>query len=186
MKNPYAVGNTIYLRAPIREDVEGDWYQWFSDPQTTQFLVDRYWPNTVESQIEFYESTKKSKERLVLSVCLIDNDEHVGVCNLSFINWVHRHADVAFVVGNEKHGSGAIGVEIMTLLLEIAFHRLNLVNLRTSHMVTHPYTPLIEKMFGFKQVGRYKEFCLYKGEYVDMIFSQLSRKDWEARNEVVT
>ena len=186
MKNAYEIGNLIYLRAPTLEDVEGDWYQWFSDPQTTQFLVDRYWPNTVESQIEFYESTKKSKERLVLSVCLIDNDEHVGVCNLSFINWVHRHADVAFVVGNEKHGSGAIGVEIMTLLLRIAFNRLNLINLRASHLASNPYTPLIMKMFGFKQVARFEEFCFSQGEYVDLIFSQLSRKDWINRNIVST
>ena len=63
MKNPYAIGKSIYLRAPIIEDVKGDWYQWFSDPESTQYLADRYWPNTVESQMEFYEATKTSKER---------------------------------------------------------------------------------------------------------------------------
>ena len=126
MKNPYAIGTTIYLRAPTLEDVEGDWYQWFSDPEITEFLGDRYWPNTVESQMEFYESIKKSKERLVLSVCLIDNDEHIGVCNLSAINTLSRHADVAFVVGNKKHRNATVAVEIMALLLETAFKAIKL------------------------------------------------------------
>jgi RimJ/RimL family protein N-acetyltransferase len=186
MKNAYEIGNSIYLRAPTLEDANGDWYQWFSDPDTTEFLGDQYWPNTVESQIECYESTRNSKDRLVLSVCLKENDEHVGVCSLSDISWLHRCADIAFVVGKKEHRNGTIGVEIMTLLLRIAFNRLNLINLRAGHLASNPYTPLLMKMFGFKQVARFEEFCFSQGEYVDLIFSQLSKKDWMKRNKVST
>ena len=30
MKNPYSVGKSIYLRAPEREDLDGNWYEWLS------------------------------------------------------------------------------------------------------------------------------------------------------------
>ena len=58
-----------------------------------------------------------------------------------------------------------------------------MLNLRSAHTNKNPFTPLIEKAFGFKQVGRFEKFSFYQGEYVDTIFSQLSKKDWVARNK---
>lgn len=182
MINPYAIGKSIYLRAPIESDVDGEWYQWFSDPDVTQYLGDRYWPNTVDLQMDFFESIKNTRDRMVLSICLSENDEHIGVCNLSFINWVHRHADIALVIGDKEHRSGPIAVETMSLLIDIAFNRLNLLNLKTSHSAANPYTPLLEKMFGFVEAGRFEKIYYYKGEYLDVVFSQLNRKEWLKRN----
>lgn len=183
MKNPYAIGKTIYLRAPTAEDAEGNWYQWFSDPETTQFLGDRFWPNSKELQVAFYESIKNNRERLVLSICSSESDEHIGICNLSNINWVHRYADVALVIGDKRNRNGTIAVETMTLLLDIAFNRLNLLNLRTSHISANAHTPLLERIFGFREVGRFKSFQYFRGKYFDSVISQLSRDDWATRNK---
>lgn len=183
MINPYAVGKNIYLRAPCASDVDGEWYQWFSDPEVTQYLVDRFWPNSVESQTELYEATKNTRDKMVLSICLIEDDKHVGVCNLSFINWVHRYADVAIVIGEKEHRNGPIAIDTMSLLLDIAFNRLNLMNLRTAHTAANPHTPLLEKIFGFQEKGRFEKMSYFDGEYVDLVFSQLSRSEWIARNK---
>ena len=183
MNNPYAIGKSIYLRAPSLEDIDGNWYQWFSDPEVTQYLGDRYWPNTKESQAVFFESIKNARDRLVLCICLIETDEHIGVCNLSAINWVHRHADVALIIGEKKYRNGAIAVETMSLLLNIAFNRLNFRNIKASHIATNPSTPILLKMFGFQEVGRFSKISYFCGKYVDSVFSQLSRLDWASRNK---
>ena len=183
MKNPYTIGRTVYLRATCAADIEGNWYQWFSDPEITQYLADRYWPNSAEAQAAFYESTKNSRDRLVLSVCVIGTDEHIGVCNLSSINWVHRYADIAFVVGEKAHRKGPIAVEVMSLLISVAFNRLNLLNLRAVHMASNPHTPLMNKMFGFREVGRYQQMYFDRDTYVDAVHSQLSRAVWAERNK---
>src|SRR5688572_12862249 len=107
MVNPYAIGRTVYLRAPAAGDVAGRWYQWFSDPDLTQFLSERWWPNTLEAQTAFYESSRVATDRLVLAVCDVNTDEHVGICSLSAISWLHRHADIAFVIGEKSHRNGA-------------------------------------------------------------------------------
>jgi ribosomal-protein-alanine N-acetyltransferase len=183
MKNPYSIGKSVYLRAPCLEDIDGNWYQWFSDPEVTQYLVDRFWPNTKELQEDFYESIKSSRERLVLSICLSETDEHIGVCNLSAINWVHRYADIALVIGEKKYRNGVIAVETMSLLLNIAFNRLNLQNIKASHIVTNPSTPVLLKIFGFREAGRFSKVFYFHGDYVDFVVSQLSRVDWASRNE---
>ena len=56
MKNPYSVGKSIYLRAPERDDLDGKWYEWLSDPEISQFLADRTWPNNKKKQEDFFES----------------------------------------------------------------------------------------------------------------------------------
>jgi len=183
MKNPYAIGKSVYLRAPDPEDINGNWYQWFSDPEVTQYLGDRYWPNTRELQADFFESIKNSRERLVLCICLSETDEHIGVCNLSAINWVHRHADIALIIGEKKYRNGLVAVETMSLLLNIAFNRLNLQNIRASHIATNPSTSVLLKIFGFREAGRLNKFSYFNGDYFDSIFSQISRADWANRNK---
>lgn len=182
MMNPYAIGKTIYLRAPRADDVEGNWYQWFSDPEITQYLTDRWWPNTPELQARFFDSLRHSRERLVLSICDRETDGHIGVCSLGAINWVHRYADVALVIGEMKYRNGAVAIEALALLIDIAFNRLNLLNLKSFHVSTNPFTPLLERIFGFREVGRYRELIHFRGAYADAIASQLTRADWEGRN----
>ncbi len=182
MINSYAIGKKIYLRAPVEEDVRGNWYQWLSDPEITAFLGERWWPNTIESQLSFYNSTRDSKERLVLSICDKESDEHIGVCNLSSISWVHRNADVALIIGEKKFQTGTYAIETLSMLVQIAFSRLNLLNLKSAHMSSNPYTPLLEKMFGFVEVGRLSDYMFSNGSYVDLVITQLKRDDWAKRN----
>ena len=182
MKNPYAIGRAIYLRAPERSDIEKNWYEWFSDPEITQYLSGHYWPNTVELQTVFFDSIQNTKDRLVLCICTKDTDEHIGICNLSLISWVHRYADIALIIGDQKYRNGAIAIEALALLVDIAFNRLNLLNLKSFHVSTNPFTPLLEKIFGFVEVGRYKELISINGKYVDAIASQLTMVDWRKRN----
>jgi ribosomal-protein-alanine N-acetyltransferase len=183
MVNPYAIGKKIYLRAPVEEDVFGNWYQWLSDPEITRYLADRYWPNTKETQLAFFNSSKEDKNRLVLSICDIETDKHIGVCNLSSINWFHKFADVALIVGEKEFRNGAYAVETLSLLIQIAFNRLNLINLRSAHISTNPFTPKLEKMFGFVEAGRLTNFIFSDGIYVDLVLTQLRREDWSKRNK---
>ena len=183
MTNPYEIGKTIYLRTPTKNDINVNWYQWFSDPETTEFLIDRWWPNSIENQENFYNQIIQNKTSLVLSVCDKNTDKHIGVCSLSSINWVHRYADVAIVIGEKKFRNGVIAVEIMTLLLKIAFKRINLLNLRSVFVKSHPYTPSLMNLFKFKEVGSLKEFFYHKDKYVDLVISQLQRHNWQKRNK---
>ncbi len=182
MRNPYAIGKTVYFRAPTADDVEGNWHQWFSDPEITRYLADRWWPNTVEDQTRFFESIQRSRDRLVLSICDRETDEHVGVCSLGAINWVHRYADIALVIGEKKYRNGAVAIESLALLVDIAFNRLNLLNLKSLHVSINPFTPQLEKIFGFIEIGRYRQLIYCDGNYVDGVATQLPRADWEARN----
>jgi ribosomal-protein-alanine N-acetyltransferase len=182
MNNPYAIGSSIYLRAPNMTDAEGAWHEWFSDPETTQYLSDRNWPNTVDMQREFFVSIQNDKNRLVLSVVDKVSDQHIGVCNLSSISWIHRYADIALVIGDKRFRNGQVAIETMSLLLEIAFLRLNLNNVKGSHLATNPATAMLMKLFHFDVCGRNVGLLNFRGACVDSINVQLNRETWIRRN----
>lgn len=184
MINNYAVGKSLYLRSPTIDDVGGRWYQWFSDREITQYLGDRYWPNTIEMQRDFFESNKTQREKLILSICHKENDEHIGVCSLASINWVHRFAELSLIIGEKKYRNGLFAIETVSLLLNIAFNRLNLNNIKASYNTANPHTPVLLKIFGFSEVGRFKKIDFFEGNYYDSIFLQLSREAWSERNKV--
>ena len=182
MNNPYSVGNKIYLRAPTLEDAQGCWHEWFSDEDVTQFLGDRYWPNSVEGQIAFFNSIQNSNSRMVLSVIHKESNVHIGVCSFSNINWVHRYADYALVIGNKNFRNGAVAVECTAMMIKIAFLRLNFRVIKGGYMANNPYTEQLLRLFRFEIVGSYKELVFNNGKYIDVCIAQLSRSKWMERN----
>ena len=80
MYNPYAIGKQIYLRHPTEADVEGKWHDWFSDEETAKIMVDRFWPNTKEAQLEFYKSLNIT-EKMVLGTAQFGMD--YGIANIN-------------------------------------------------------------------------------------------------------
>lgn len=182
MKNPYAIGKTIYLRPPEEEDIDSEWYTWLSNPKTTYFLSDRYLPNTKEKQNNFYEETKNLSEKIVLLIIDKNNDELIGVCSLSNISWFHRKAEIAIIIGNELYQSGTFAIETLSLLIKIGFNRLNMRNLISARLSNNDLTKNLEKIFGFYEVGKFEKLIFNDGNYHDLIFSQLSKKKWEERN----
>jgi RimJ/RimL family protein N-acetyltransferase len=182
MNNPYAVGANVYLRHPTRADAEGPWHEWLSDEETTRWLSQRYWPNSVERQIEFYESCKGGEDRLVLSIIDVESDKHIGVCNLSSISWVHRYCDMAIVIGDKGFRKGPHVVEAISLLLGIAFLRLNMRIVKSSFAVSNDASRTIHDIFRFREVGRLEGLLWDRGRYVDNVIAMLRREDWMRRN----
>lgn len=184
MNNPYAVGTHVYLRHPTRADAEGPWHEWLSDDETTRWLSQRYWPNSVERQVEFLESCRRGEDRLVLSIVDVATDRHIGVCNLSSISWVHRYCDLAIVIGDREFRKGPHMLEAVSLLLKVAFLRLNMRIVKSSFASSNDASKTIHDVFRFKEVGRLEGLLWDRGQYVDNVIAMLRREDWMRRNGI--
>ena len=185
MKNAYAIGSKVYLRSPTLEDAEGSWHEWFSDHEVTRYLVDRYMPNSKEAQIEFFKSLHNSKDRVVFSICRIDNDEHIGVCGLSAINWFHGNADISYVLGKKESNGLPIIIDAVKLLIDASFNRMNLSNLRGTHAGKNKITPMLDKILGFQTIGKLEGYIICEGERDDLVISHLSKSSWLSKNKVI-
>lgn len=181
MHNPYMVGKLIYLRHPTEEDALGRWHEWFSDEETTKYLGERFWPNTEGAQLDFLKSLE-DRNRLTLSIVAIENDEHIGVVGLSSINWVHRFADVAIVIGEREYRKGAYSIEAFSLILKVAFVRLNLRTVKSGYAKSNEASIALHKVFKFTKVGEYESLICIDGQYDDAVVAMLDRESWLKRN----
>ena len=181
-KNVYAEGKHIYLRHPNKSDLEGRWYEWFSDPKITKYLDSRYWPNSREMQTAYFDSLQNDRSKLVLSIIESNENKHIGIVSLSNINWVHRNADIGIVIGEEDYSKGIYATEAYSLILKAAFHRLNLLNIKAGHRKSNKNSEAILKLFQFEVGGVLKNMEQTDGIYEDVIVSYLSREKWSKRN----
>jgi RimJ/RimL family protein N-acetyltransferase len=183
MYNPYVVGKYVYLRHPTKKDAVGKWHEWFSDEETTKYLVDRFWPNSKEAQLEYLKSLK-DKNRLNLAIVTKSDDEHIGVVSLSSINWVHRYADVTIILGEKKYQKGVYALEAFSLILKIAFLRLNLRTIKSGFVNSNITSKTMHRVFKFAKVGVYKNLFSIDGHYDDLIVAMLDRESWLKRNKL--
>jgi RimJ/RimL family protein N-acetyltransferase len=181
MNNPYMIGKHVYLRHPTEEDALGRWHEWFSDEETCKYLGDRFWPNSKEAQLDFLKSLENSN-RLVLSVVTIEDDKHIGVVSLSQINWVHRYADPAIVIGEKEYKKGPYSLDAYSLILKIAFIRLNLRTVRSSRVKSNKASEHLTSLFNYTTVGEYKNLVCIDGKYDDIVVGMLDRESWLKRN----
>ena len=60
-------GETIDLCIPTLEFAQkSDWYKWFNNPYTTQYLEHGIFPNTPEKQMNFFQNTKEDRLLLII------------------------------------------------------------------------------------------------------------------------
>lgn len=182
MYNPYIVGKNVYLRHPTEDDVNGRWHEWISDEETTRFMVDKYWPNSKEAQLDFYKRLEKDKSRLVLSIIDKESDKHIGVVSLSFINWVHRFADLAIIIGEKEYRKGSHALEAVSLVLKIAFMRLNLRVIKGGYVQSNELTKTLCQVLGFKEIGICEKMLWIDGGYKGLVIVMLDRDVWMKKN----
>lgn len=182
MYNPYTAGKYVYLRHPSQEDVEGRWHEWLSDEDTTKYLDERYWPNSLEAQRDFAESGLRGQNRLLLSIVDVESDKHIGVCNLSLINWVHRFCHLSLIIGEKEFRKGPYAFETCSLLLKTAFLRLNMHTVRAGYASCNEFSEKLLEVLRFKETGRYPEAFWIDGRWVDCVNAQIKQSDWLKAN----
>ena len=180
------IGKLIYLRHPTEEDALGRWHEWFSDEETTKYLagagLERVWPNTKERQLDFLKSLE-DKNRLVLSIVTIEDDKFIGVVSLSSINWIHRYADPAIVIGEKEYHKGTYAIDALNLIHKVAFIRLNLKICKSSHAKSNEASRNLDRLFNYTIVGEYKNLLYIDGHYDDVVVGMLDRETWLKRNK---
>jgi RimJ/RimL family protein N-acetyltransferase len=184
VKNPYVIGKFCYLRIPEISDIDSKWYEWFSDPIITRFLTDRFWPNTKIEQIDFIRDLIGNRERLVLLICDSRSDSLLGICGLSNINWSHRYADWSIVLPQQTDTDPRVTMEASIMLLDSAFNRLNLLNIKSATMSLNLKSLSLQKLLGFKQVGYISSLFKIEGQLYDLIYLNLTSEDFKSRNSI--
>lgn len=185
MKNPFLVGDKIYLSALTKDDITDRYINWLNDKETTSRNSHGSFPYTFNKASAYIESSEKSNTMIVFAVRLKSNDLHIGNISLSNINWISRSAEIALLIGDKKYRSKGVGTEMMRLVLEYGFDTLNLNRIYGGAPVEHEGAVGICINNRMTKEGYFREVLYKNGKYLDALFYAMLRKDYEKmKNEI--
>ena len=167
-------GQNIYLRAVEPEDldfvysVENDENIWeVSNTQTpySKFLIRQYLENANQ---DIYEA-----KQLRLAICKNDTSEASGLIDLFDFDARNKRAGIGVIIQNETNRSEGFGKEALGLLINYAFHQLQLHQLFANIGTENEASLKLFATFGFQKMGVKKDWNFLKGKFHDEAVFQL-------------
>lgn len=167
-------GKNIYLRALEPNDLEfvyameNDQSIWeVSNTQTpySRFLVKQYLENAHQ---DIYEA-----KQLRLAICKDEDFPALGLIDLFDFDPQNRRAGVGIVIQSVSDRNKSIGSEALHLMIQYAFHNLNLHQLYANIATDNLASLALFTKFGFLEIGVKKDWTLVNGTFKDEALFQL-------------
>ncbi|MFW0737928.1 GNAT family N-acetyltransferase [Flavobacterium sp.] len=170
-------GDSIYLRALEPNDLEfvyameNDESIWeVSNTQTpySRFLIRQYLEN---AQQDIYEA-----KQLRLAICQDQDFPAIGLIDLFEFDPKNNRAGIGIVIQKDENRNQKVGSEALGLLINYAFHNLNLHQLYANIAVGNVPSVALFTKFGFEKIGIKKDWILLQNQYQDEAMFQLINK----------
>ncbi len=181
MKNKatFIEGDKIYLRPFTLKDVNGNYLKWINDQKLSNHIEANRFPHTISDLESYYHSQKKSKNSILLAICLKRRNQHIGNCSLTNIDWVNSRAQFGRLIGVTNQYTKGCGTEALKLLQGYAFKKLNLNSIWTGVSEKNIASIKSNLKAGMNKVGKFPESIFYNGKYVNMICFSITKKEFE-------
>ena len=113
---------------------------------------------------------------------IVDDDKSslVGVCGLTYIDWVNRHCDLHFYIGEGfKWIDDKYAPEAIKIILKKAFHTFNMNKVWVEIYEIDKKKLDFFKNLNFKVDAELREHYFYEGEYHSSFILSLLKSDYD-------
>ncbi len=179
MKNPFLIGESIYLRTITLADLTPCYRDWFNDAKVCKGNAHHRFPKYDEDMRAYYDHTIKSHENLVLAICDKVTDLHIGNVSLQDIDTINRSAEFAILIGDKEYWGKGVGTEVMNLIVTHGFHELNLNRIMLGTFEDNTGMQNLATKNGFKIEGRSRQAVWKEGRWKDVLHFGLLRDEWK-------
>ena len=169
MRNPFLIGEQIYLRTIEPNDLNEEYISWFNDPEVCRFNDHHRFPMYREKLEDYYDSVIKSNSAIVLAIITQGTDEHIGNVSLQGIDLVNRSAEFALIIGNKFWWGKGVGREVGRLMLQHGFENLHLHRIYCGTASDNEGMKKLALALGFIEEGKAREALFKNGEYRNLL-----------------
>ena len=167
--NCFLEDGDLYLREVRLEDVNEKYYTWMNDPEVTQFLEIRFFPQSMENIETYVRKTSEKEDEIFFAICLKNDTKHIGNIKLGPINWIHRRAEVSLVIGDKSCWGKGYATKAISLISKYAFNKLNLHKLTAGYYKENIGSIKAFLKVGFKEEGVLKDEYFSNGIYIESV-----------------
>ena len=190
MKNPFLVGNKIYLSELTLEDITDQMMFWYNNQEVCKgtgqhtFPKPRQDPEVKKSSVADYTNSalinSLTKSRTDYTFAIKDrlNDKHIGNITLQSIDWVARNAEITIMIGEKDYWGKGVGEEAWRLIIDWGFYTLNLNRLQCGTFSNNIGMQKLATKVGMKKEGRRPKAVYKNGEYLDVLLYGILKEDY--------
>ena len=176
MKNPFLIGERIYLRPLEREDA-AVFVPWVNDQEITRNLI-LYRPMNRDIEEEFIARASKEQGGMVFGIALKKDDRLIGNTALHAVHGKDRHAGFGILIGDKTEWDRGYGTEVTALMVEYGFKTLNLNRIWLHVYEFNERGRRAYEKVGFRVEGTLRKHYFREGKYWDVIVMGLLRDEW--------
>ena len=169
-------GYGIQLRPFNKQDLTMA-FQWRNDSRIWRWTRQSDLINW-EDHLKWFGSIENNPKIKMYMIC--DEEGSIGVCGLTSIDMIHRHAEFSLYIDPDKHRRGFATQSLKTLLAH-GFENLGLKSIWGETFEDNPAQFLFKKI-GMKEEGVRREFYFKQGLYWDAILFSMLDADYHEEN----
>ncbi|MBC1422200.1 GNAT family N-acetyltransferase [Listeria seeligeri] len=170
--------NRIQLRSLSEEDAVS-FSKWSEDGEYLRGLdTDFAKPRNTEFFKNQIQSFEDSTDMIQFGIYVPQNQLLIGFISLHSIEWNNQIASMAIGIGEAEYRKNGYGSEAIQLLLNYAFHELNLHKVELDVISNNDTAIYCYKKNGFETEGVAKEAILRDNQRFDKLYMGVLAKDW--------
>lgn len=179
-KNAIVVGERVYLRPEEKADAK-EIAAWSRRETETFFDIGRHMASSVlqEHWLDQHQE-KDPPEWIWFSVCLRENDEHIGSVGLIDVDYVNLFAETGSFFHRPDYRGNGYGSEAKQLLLEYAFDVLGLHMVQSWVYFPNTRSAAALRKQGYREAGRMHWLYTHNGGYDNFVVFDLLADEWRA------
>jgi RimJ/RimL family protein N-acetyltransferase len=131
---------------------------------------------------KWIEEVQDSPEGAFFAIRPAEGEALLGFAQLEGILWNQQTGWVAIGIGDPANRGQGFGREALTLLINFAFNELNLRRVQLTVFSYNKNAIALYKKLGFQYEGAFREFLHRDGQFYDMLFYGLLRREWVGQN----
>ena len=125
---------------------------------------------------EYLRSLSSCSSVIHFAIYTRNNSQHIGNVSLNHIHWQARTAEIGILIGNKDFWNKGVASQVITLIVEYAFDRLNLNRLEIGSF--NPAAIRVFEKTGFIHEGVSREKIYIDGKYFDDVRMALLASDY--------
>lgn len=177
MKNPFLIGERIYLR-PVEPEDAAVVAACNNDPEVRASFF-THTPTSLTLTAERIESYyERGADYIPFIICRKENEAGIGVTALHRVDLVSRAAVYSICISDSSQWFHGFGSEVTRLMLKYAFDVLNLHRVQLHVWVDNTAAFRAYEKAGFVQEGRLREAMAHNGHYCDFYVMGILESDW--------
>ncbi len=174
MYGPILLGEHVRLEPP-RPELARLYSRWFADAEVNLYTL-RFPPSPKMAE-EWIEKAGESDKDVLWMMTVAGRV--AGTVQIDTINWHHRRAEIALVLGEKADWGKGYGTEAIRLITRFAFEELNLEKLMGEAIIANVGSVRAMEKAGYRQWGLARRHFYQNGRWSDAWFGELLREEWE-------